>query len=542
MAGFARRLYAVAGCALVCGALFGSWAEPARAAYTGAPDAAIFNDHYAVLEEHEKMLNGAPVAAPVRPSISEFIVRPRRASLPPLPDIHEVDGITLDQLIARSNCPGCLPGPAAEATGLPVGVFEGAWRRAVKEGWRAGYDEMRAAATRAVPPGVESTPARRAYYLRYIRRIVHGWQTAVVHTLRAQKKITIRETVRYQAVLDRTLPRPGAAPYAPQRIRTGWVSDEEMDALDRRYAPPEEKTRLVDTDARRIAERFKAPADEVKKNEAAVAGSSNVIPFARLATGYAYDMLVSDVRSFLPADTQLWSRTGGTWTLDSANRRLVVSGGAAWPLDEATKLGTAVSWGRSWREGSKPWMAESLFISPFVTHALGEHVKLRAFGGVGYRTDHVDAPAYSAGYAGNSLYSGASVQGSWKFGRLQFTPAGEVSMSRLDIASAAAAESRARGRATYRNGFIYRLPETRYLSRIEPFADLMTHWTFDRADRSALYAKDTMESALTGAFEGGIRLKALDNLIDARLITGVADIGGEGQADYTVTGKLKFSF
>ncbi|MEQ8268463.1 MAG: hypothetical protein RH982_14805 [Parvibaculum sp.] len=541
MAKFARRLCAAAGSAFVCGTLFGPWAAPARAAYAGAPDGAIFSDHYAVLEEHEKVLNGAPVAAPARPPIAEFIVRPRRASLPPLPDIHEVDGITVDQLIARSNCPGCLPGPAAEATGLPAGVFEGAWRRAAEAGWRAGYDEMRAAADRAVPPGVESTPARRAYYLRYIRRIVHGWQGAVVHTLRAQKKITIREAVRYQAVLDRTLPRPGAAPYAPQRVRTGWVSDEEMDALDRRYAPPVQKTRLTDTDANRIAERFTPPAVEEKKSKAA--GNSNIIPFARLATGYAYDFLAADVRAFLPADTQIWSRTGGNWTLDTASRRLVVSGGAAWPLGEATKIGTAVSWGRSWRDGRKPWTAETFFVSPFIAHALSEHVKLRAFGGAGYRSDHVAAETYSADYGGQSLYSGASVEGSWAFGRLQFVPVGQVSLSRLGVASGTApGEDRARGRATYRNGFTYSMPGTRYISQLEPFANLTTHWTFDRADRQALYAKDTMKNELTGAFESGVRLKALGNLVNARLLTGIEEIGGEDRTDYTVMGEFKFSF
>jgi hypothetical protein len=279
------------------------------------------------------------------------------------------------------------------------------------------------------------------------------------------------------------------------------------------------------------------------EEKSAVEGNSSVVPFARLATGYAYDMLESDVRSLLPAGMEIWSRTDGNWALDTKQQRLVVSGGAAWPLDEATKFGTAISWGRSWRDGTKPWSGETLFVSPFVTHAMNEHLRLRISGGLGYRSDHIDGANYSVGYAGTSFYSATSIEGSWVFGPLTYKPEGKISLSRLDLASEAAyGEARARGRATYKNGFTYRLPETRFASRVEPFANLMTHWTFDRVDRDPAYGKGTANNALTGAFESGLSLKALNDLVDTRLATGVTDIGAPGETNYTVSGQLKLAF
>ncbi|MEQ8826396.1 MAG: hypothetical protein RIC82_01285, partial [Parvibaculum sp.] len=48
--------------ALISGALMGLAGGSAQAAYEGAPDGAIFADHFAVLEAHEKLLNGAPTS------------------------------------------------------------------------------------------------------------------------------------------------------------------------------------------------------------------------------------------------------------------------------------------------------------------------------------------------------------------------------------------------------------------------------------------------------------------------------------------------
>lgn len=528
----------------VCAAAFGLSAAPARAAaFSGAPDAAIFADHFAVLDEHERAVDRAPAAAPPRPPISSFVARQRRSPLPPLPDIHEVDGISTRLLLKRSDCPGCAPAPAASATGVPVGVFENALRRAVREGWRAGSNEMRAAAARAAPPGFRGEAARQAYYLLYVRRIVHGWQVAVVHTLRARNEITPREAERYLAVLERTMPPPGARPHAPQRIRTGWVSDAEMDQLDRRYAPPKPQPRLADPDIRRINETFVAPTEKPRRQAAAVDGNSNMIPFARLATGYADDLLLDRARFFLPADTQLWSRAGGNWSLDGTLQRFAVSGGVAWPLDETTRVGTAVTWGRGWRDGQRMWSGESFYVSPFVSHAMNEHLRLRVYGGVGYRADSVDTATYGIDYSGSSLFSGASLEGSWRFGRLRFSPSGHLGMSRIGVASDTASdEFRTRGRATYRSGFSYPLPETRYFSKIEPFASVATHWTFDSIEREAALAEIPAKSEVAGTLESGLLLKALDDLVDARLTAGITDIGAARETNYTVSGQLRFSF
>ncbi|MEX1154279.1 hypothetical protein [Parvibaculum sp.] len=540
-----RRLRAAFGCALACGALLGPLAAPARAAtFAGAPDAAIFTDHFALLQEHERAIDRAPAAAPARPPISSLAVRQRRASLPPLPDIHEVKGITARLLLEKSGCLACAPGPAAAATGLPVGVFETALRRAVEEGWLAGYREMRAAAPRAVPPGVKGAAAREAHSLRYIRSIVHGWQVAVVRTLRARNRITVREAERYLAVLDRTMPPPGRHPHAKQRIRTGWVSDAELDRLDRRHAPPVPQKRLADPDTRRIAETFVAPTGKKPQtSQSAVEGNSNVIPFARLATGYADDMLLDRARSFLPSETQIWSRAGGNWTLDGALQRVAVSGGVAWPLGEATRIGTAVTWGRGWRDNRKSWVGESLFISPFVSYAMSAHVRLRVYGGVGYRSDRVDAADDGLSYTGNSFFSGASVEGAWRFGNLRFSPSARIGASRVRLASPeASGEARSRGRATYSNGFSYKLPATRHFSKIEPFADFTTHWTFDRVEREAALAEIPVKSEIAGAIESGVLLKALDDFVGARLAAGVADIGARDETNYTVSGQLKLAF
>lgn len=538
-----RRLRAAFVCAFACGALFGAASGPARAApFTGAPDAGIFVDHFAVLEEHQRALDQAPAAAPPRPAISSIVARPRRTALPPLPDIHEVKGMTARLLLEKSGCRGCAPGPAAAATGVPVGVFENALRRAVEKGWRAGYREMYAAASRAEPPGIAGTDARHAYYLRYIRSIAHGWQVAVVRTLRDRNRISVAFADRYLAVLARTMPPPGPRPHAAQRLRTGWVSDEEMDRLDRRH-DVRERPRLADPDARRIAETFVAPAQKQQSANAATEGSNNVIPFARLATGYADDMLLGPARSFLPSDAQLWSRTGGTWTLDSALQRVAVSGGVAWPLDETTRLGTAVTWGRVWRDGQRMWSGESFYVSPFVSHAMNEHLRLRVYGGVGYRSDSVDTASYGVDYSGSSLFSGTSLEGNWRFGRLRFSPSGHLDMSRVGVASdAASGEFRTRGRATYRSGFSYSLPETRYFSKIEPFASIATHWTFDSIEREAALADIPVKSEVAGTVESGLLLKALDDLVDARLTTGIADIGAVRETNYTVSGQLRFSF
>lgn len=543
MANSKRRLRAVAGYALVCGLLMGWPAAPARAGFEGAPDSAIFADHFAVLEAHEKLLNGAPAARPKPPSVSSLLTAPRRAPLPPLPDLHEIAGLTVAALAARADCPLCQPGPAAASMGLPVGLFEEARRRALKEGWRAGYDTMRPAVTRAEPPGVSSTAARRAYALRYIRRIVHSWQVAAVRTLQAEKKITAEQSARYLAVLSGTLPPPGAAPEAPQRIRTGWVSDEEMAALDRRHVRKESPLRLEDADRRRIAERFATPQSAPSREKDAVEGSDSVIPFARIATGYAESMLLGETRPLLPEDMQIWSETSGAWTLDGAKHRLVVSGGAAWPLDETTKIGTAVSWGRSWRDTATGWGAESIYVSPFVTHGLTEHLSLRAFAGAGTRSDRVQSARYSADYRGTSLHSGASLEGAWRFGDLQFKPAGELSLNRLALASPSAhGEVRSRGRATWRNGFVYDVPGPALFSTMRPYANLETHWTFDRAERDMAGATIRADDDLTGDIETGVALKALDDLLKMKVAAGVADIGAAGAANYTVSGKISLSF
>ena len=543
MANSERRLRAVAGYAFVCGLLLGWHAAPARADYRGAPDGAIFADHFAVLEAHEKLLNGAPASNPKPPPVSSFLAVKRRATLPPLPDLNQIDGLTVAGLAMRADCPRCQPGPAAASLGLPVGLFEEARRRALKAGWRAGYDTMRPAVARAEPPGVKSPAARRAYVLRYIRRIVHGWQVAAVATLAAQKKITAEEHARYLAVLTRTLPPPGAAPHAPQRIRTGWVSDAEMATLDSRYAPKETRTRLADEDRQRIAARFAAPESKPEKEADAVEGTDSVIPFARIATGYAEKMLLGEAQPLLPADMQFWSETSGAWTLDGAKHRLVVSGGAAWPLDETTKIGAAVSWGRSWRDTSTAWGAESFYVSPFVTQGLSEHLSLRAFAGAGARTDHVDAAAWSADYRGTSLHSGASLEGKWNFGRLEFKPAGEVSLNRIVLdGDDAYGEARSRGRATLRNGFVYDAEEAGFFSTVRPYANLETHWTFDRAERETPGAAAKDDDEITGDVETGIFLKALDDLFDMKMATGIADLGQAGATNYTLSGKITLSF
>ncbi|MEP2862770.1 hypothetical protein, partial [Parvibaculum sp.] len=424
-----------------------------------------------------------------------------------------------------------------------VGLFEEARLRALKEGWRAGYDVMRPAVARAEPPGVKSAPARRAYALRYIRRIVHGWQVAAVHTLSAARKITAEQAVRYLAVLNRTMPPPGGAPEAPQRIRTGWVSDGEMDALDRRYAPKRKQARLADEDRRRIAERFALPETAPERDAEAVEGSDNVIPFARIATGYAERMLLDETQPLLPDDMQVWSDTSGAWTLNGAKHRLVVSGGAAWPLAETTKIGAAMSWGRSWRDTSTVWNAESLYVSPFVTQGLTEHLSLRAYAGAGTRTDHVDAALWSATYSGTSLHSGASLEGAWTFGALQFKPAGEISLNRIELYSSSAfGEARSRGRATWRNGFVYEAVDTGFFSTVRPYANVETHWTFDRSEREAPGAAAKIDDEITGDVETGIFLKAMDELLDMKMVTGIAGLGVAGTPDYTLTGKISLSF
>ncbi|WP_041535791.1 hypothetical protein [Parvibaculum lavamentivorans] len=541
---FVRRFRAVIFHALVCGALCGLFSMPAHAAFQGTPDAAIFADHFAVLEDHERALEGAPAGRPKPPPISTIVFKPPVKSLPPLPDIHETKGITQRILIEKSRCLGCAPDAAAAATGLPIGVFENALRLAIEKGWRAGYDEMRAAAPRATPPHLDEPEARRDFYLRYIRRIVHGWQVAVVHTQRANNRIGEAEADRFNAVLRRTLPPSGIRPQAPQRMRTGWVSDKEMDWLDRRAGKVRQpKKRLADKDAKRIAERFVQPAGKPVVENAGVEGDSNIIPFARIATGYADDMLLGSARAFLPEGTQVWSRTGGQWTLEALKQRVAVSGGAAWPLGEATKLGATMTWGRGWRDGARPWGSESLLVSPFISYAMSENVRLRAYGGAGYRTDHVETRDQSVAYGGSSLFSGASIEGMWEFGALRFRPAGHLSMSRLQVTSGeAAGEARSRGRATYKNGFTYSLPETHFFSKVEPFASVATHWTFDRIDREARFADVPLKSEFGGDVESGILLKALGNLIDARLATGIEDIGETGFTNYMVTGRVKFSF
>lgn len=543
MANSERRSRAVAGFTLVCGLLMGWPVAPARAGFEGPPDSAIFADHFAVLEAHEKLLNGAPASRPKPPPVSSFLAAPRRAPLPPLPDLHEIAGLTVAALATRADCPRCQPGPAAASMGLPVGLFEEARRRALKEGWRAGYDTMRPAVPRAEPPGVRDTAARRAYALRYIRRIVHSWQVAAVRTLQAEKKITAEQSARYLAVLSRTLPPPGAAPEAPQRIRTGWVSDGEMAALDRRHVRKESPLRLEDADRRRIAERFAIPQSALSREEDAVEGSDSVIPFARIATGYAESMLLGETRPFLPEDIQIWSETSGAWTLDGAKHRLVVSGGAAWPLDETTKIGAAVSWGRSWRDTTTGWGAESIYVSPFVTHGLTEHLSLRAFAGAGTRSDWVHGTSYRAEYRGASVHSGASLEGAWRFGDLQFKPAGEVSLNRLTLESSSAyGEVRSRGRAAWRNGFVYDVPDPGIFSSVQPYANIETHWTFDRAERELAGATVREDDDFTGDIETGMVLKALDDLLKMNVAAGVADLGLAGAANYTVSGKISLSF
>lgn len=543
MANSERRLRAVAGYALVCGLLMGWPAAPARAGFEGPPDSAIFADHFAVLEAHEKLLNGAPASRPKPPPVSSFLAAPRRAPLPPLPDLHEIAGLTVAALAVRADCPGCQPSPAAASMGLPVGLFEEARRHALKEGWRAGYDTMRPAVTRAEPPGVRSTAARRAYALRYIRRIVHSWQVAAVRTLQAEKKITAEQSARYLAVLNRTLPPPGAAPKAPQRIRTGWVSDEEMAALDRRLVRKESPLRLDDADRRRIAERFAIPQSAPRHEEDAVKGNDSVIPFARIATGYAENMLLGETRPLLPEEMQIWSETSGAWTLYGAKHRLVVSGGAAWPLGETTKIGAVVSWGRSWRDTATGWGAESIHVSPFVTHGLTEHLSLRAFAGAGTRSDWVHGKSYRADYRGASLHSGASLDGAWRFGDLQFKPAGEVNLNRLALDSPSAhGEVRSRGRATWRNGFVYDVPESGFFSTMRPYANLEAHWTFDRSERDWPATPEKVSADLTGDIETGVALKALDDLLNMKMTTGIADVGAAGAANYTVMGKISLSF
>ncbi|MEQ8328550.1 MAG: hypothetical protein RH951_15445, partial [Parvibaculum sp.] len=134
-------------------------------------------------------------------------------------------------------------------------------------------------------------------------------------------------------------------------------------------------------------------------------------------------------------------------------------------------------------------------------------------------------------------------EGAWAFGGLKFKPAGEVSLSRIDLHSVSAyGETRSRGRATWRNGFTYDVAEEGFFSTVRPYANVETHWTFDRAIRGVPGAVEKLDDDVTGDIETGVFLKALDDLLDMKMATGIADLGVAGDTNYTVSGKISLSF
>lgn len=486
-----------------------------------APYGYIFSDQNDLVSLHVTALDladGGKAHAPSADLSFAMAERPR-LDLSALPDIDEVPGMSARRLREATECTACTPEDASRQTGRPASLFEEAYREAAIKGWQAGYAVMAAEADDEPPAAKTANFGSERAYLSFIRRIVRGWQQAVIDIYEADGRLAESRAARYRAAIGGTMLPLAASDKAPLSARFGWASGAEL-AMQDRWRRESERTERAseDEEVRREAHQSAAemaPTPMLRPERPAAPAPVDLMPVAQFVSGLAWQHLAPGSLMFDNGKAlSFWMRTAGTWKVGQVTRRLATSAGASYPLGPNWKTGTILTWEAVHRSAAAYRNAlngRAWLVTPYLAWKPESHTRIRVYGGYGWREDRVMKESGIARYAGQGWLGGASVQAKWKLdeaGRLVFTPSGSLDATRISVADLrdGAGETRTRKRATGEGRLTLNMEPTEYFSLIEPYSAFSSQW---RLDRIAYGADDRLSRHIfsKAMVETGVKLK-----------------------------------
>ncbi len=494
----------------------------ALAAPDNAPDSYIFADQNSLISLHLDALERAVEDKTGAPSagLSFVAASGPQIDLSALPDIHEVPGMSAARLREATKCTGCDPQVAARMTGRPASVFEDAYAEAAAKGWQAGYAAMAAAADREPPAAQTANFGSERAYLGFIRRIVRGWQQAVIGIYEADGRLGEDRAARYREAIGGAMLPLAASDKAPLSARFGWASGEELAMRDRwrrdARQSEEDATGKVIREARQVASRS-SPMPLLRPERPATPSPVDLMPVAQFVSGLAWRHLApSSLALGNGKDVNFWAHTAGTWKVGQTTRRLATSGGIAYPLADNWETGAILTWEETHRMATASRAAlngRAWLVTPYLAWVPERHTRIRIYGGYGWREDRVEKPEGAERYAGEGWLSGAGVRARWKLdeeGRFVFTPSGSLDAARIGVAAYrdGVSETRIRKRATGAGRLTVKVAPTEYFAAIEPYSSISSQWRLDRIVYGAAAAGAAATRHFIHAVETGVRLKA----------------------------------
>lgn len=504
------------------GLLASACAGGALAAPDNAPDSYIFSDQNSLISLHLDALERATEDKTGTPSaeLSFATVGGPQLDLSALPDIHEVPDMSAARLREATQCTGCAPQAAARMTGRPATIFEDAYAEAAAKGWQAGYAVMAAEADRGPPAAQTANFGSERAYLGFIRRIVRGWQRAVIDIYETDGRLGQERAARYRQATGGAMLPLAATDRAPLSARFGWASGEELAMRDRwsreaRRMETDAADKVVQ-DARRIASDL-APRPLLRPKKPAGPAPVDLLPVARFVSGLAWRHLAP--RSLALGngkDIGFWAYTAGTWKAGHKTRRLATSGGVVYPLADDWETGAILTWEETHRGATASRAAlngRAWLVTPYIAWAPERHTRIRVYGGYGWREDRVAEPEGEERYAGEGWLSGAGVRARWKLdeaGRFVFTPSGSVDAARIGVAAqrGGIGETRIRKRAAGKGRLTVKVAPTEYFAAIQPYSSIYSQWRLDRVVYGAAAGQAAAARHFAHAVETGVKLKA----------------------------------
>ncbi|NIJ40815.1 hypothetical protein FHS78_001091 [Parvibaculum indicum] len=504
------------------GLLASVWAGGALAAPDNVPDSYIFSDQNSLISIHLDALERA-AADKTGLSATELSFAGAggpQLDLSALPDIHEVPGMSAARLREATQCTACDPQGAARMTGRPAEIFRDAYVEAAAKGWQAGYAVMAAAADRAPPAAQTANFGSERAYLGFIRRIVRGWQQAVIDIYEADGRLGDDRAARYREAIGGAMLPLAATDRAPLSARFGWASGDELAMRDRwrreaRRMEPDAADKVIH-EARQVASGL-APMPLLRPEKPAAPAPVDLLPVAQFVSGLAWRHLAP--RSLTLGNGKnigFWARTAGTWKVGHATRRLATSGGVAYPLADNWETGAILTWEETHRAAAASRAAlngRAWLVTPYIAWAPESHTRIRVYGGYGWREDRVENPEGAERYAGEGWLSGAGIRARWKLdeeGRFVFSPSGSLDASRTGVAAYrdGISETRIRKRATGKGRLTVKVAPTEYFAAIEPYSSISSQWRLDRIIYGAAAGEAAATRHFVHAVETGVRLRA----------------------------------
>ena len=535
MAGRAVSVFALSGL------LTSVFAGGASAAPDNAPDSYIFADQNSLISLHVTALDLAAQGKAHGPSTDLIFATASGPGLDltALPDIDEVPGMSAARLRDATRCKGCAPETAARMTGRPASVFERAYAEAAVKGWQAGYAVMAAEAGRAPPAAQTANYGSERAYLGFIRRIVRGWQRAVIDIYEADGRLDAARAGRYRAAIGGAMLPLAATDRAPLSARFGWASGEELAMRDRwsrdtASGEPDEEEQLAD-EVQKVASSV-SPMPLLRPERTAAPSPVDLLPVAQFVSGFAWRQLAPGSLTLDNGkDIRFWARTAGTWKAGRGTRRLATSGGASYPLASDWETGAILTWEETHRPASASHRAlngQAWLLTPYLAWTPESHTRIRVYGGYGWREDRITKSGGEERYAGEGWLGGAGLQTRWKLddaGRVVFTPSGTLDATRISVAALGegGGETRIRKGATGKGRLTVKVAPTEIFSAIEPYSSISSQWRLDRIAYDAKAGEISAAHRFVHALETGVRLKARDLPFSTSLRASLSDTNDE---------------